>query len=87
MWADAEEIRRNLNAASHGIEQHLKRLKTIWPNDDLLNGFDQIAHRSFKKPYWERVGTQSLSELLDSLLPKLLAERFEWRTLIDGWRP
>ncbi|MGA9779115.1 MAG: restriction endonuclease subunit S [Verrucomicrobiia bacterium] len=57
----------------HVTGQDLKRLKTAFPPDDVLQGFNQVTEPLFQKVYSNLCESRTLAELRDALLPKLLS--------------
>jgi type I restriction enzyme S subunit len=57
----------------HVTGQDLKRLKTAFPPDDVLQDFNQVAEPLFQKVYSNLRESRTLAELRDALLPKLLS--------------
>ena len=69
------EIARNKQTSGlgHVTSQDLKRLQAAIPPDDVLHEFNQIAEPLFERSYILRCEAQTLAELRDALLPKLLS--------------
>jgi type I restriction enzyme M protein len=57
----------------HVTGQDLKRLKTIFPPDDILQKFNRVAEPLFQKFYSNLHESRTLATLRDALLPKLLS--------------
>jgi type I restriction enzyme S subunit len=57
----------------HVTGQDLKRLKTAFPPDDVLQEFNQVAEPLFQNVYSNLCESRTLAELRDALLPKLLS--------------
>jgi type I restriction enzyme, S subunit len=57
----------------HVTGQDLKRLKTVFPPDDVLQEFNEGAEPLFQKVYSNLLESRTLAELRDTLLPKLLS--------------
>lgn len=57
----------------HVTAQDLKRLKTAFPPDDLLQKFNCVVEPLFQKVYTNLHESRTLAALRDALLPKLLS--------------
>ena len=68
------EIARNKQTTGlgHVTAQDLKRMQTIFPPDDVLVKFNQIAEPLFQKVYSNLCESHTLAALRDTVLPKLL---------------
>ena len=69
------EIARNKQTTGlgHVTAQDLKRLKTVFPPDDVLVAFNRIAEPLFQMSYSNSCESRTLAALRDALLPKLLS--------------
>jgi type I restriction enzyme S subunit len=69
------EIARNKQTTGlgHVTAEDMKRLKICWPPEDVLRAFDRIAEPLFNKDYSNSRISRSLTELRDTLLPKLIS--------------
>ncbi|MBI1821763.1 MAG: restriction endonuclease subunit S [Nitrospirae bacterium] len=69
------EIARNKQTTGlgHVTVQDLKRLKTVFPPDDVLRVFNHAVEPLFEKAYTNRCETRTLADIRDLLLPKLLS--------------
>jgi type I restriction enzyme S subunit len=68
------EIARNKQTTGlgHVTVQDLKRLKVVFPQDNVLRGFNLLAEPLFQKSYSNDCESSTLTTLRDTLLPKLL---------------
>jgi type I restriction enzyme S subunit len=57
----------------HVTGQDLKRLKTFFPTDDVLEKFNRVVEPLFQKVYSNLHESRTLAALRDALLPKLLS--------------
>jgi type I restriction enzyme S subunit len=57
----------------HVTGQDLKRLKTFFPTDDVLQKFNGVVEPLFQKVYSNLYESRTLAALRDALLPKLLS--------------
>ena len=57
----------------HVTGQDLKRLKTFFPTDDVLEKFNRVVEPLFQKVYFNLHESRTLAALRDALLPKLLS--------------
>ena len=57
----------------HVTGQDLKRLKTFFPTDDVLQKFNHVVEPLFQKVYSNLHESRTLAALRDALLPKLLS--------------
>ena len=57
----------------HVTGQDLKRLKTFFPTDDVLEKFNRAVEPLFQKVYSNLHESRTLAALRDALLPKLLS--------------
>jgi type I restriction enzyme S subunit len=57
----------------HVTGQDLKRLKTFFPTDDILEKFNRVVEPLFQKVYSNLHESRTLAALRDTLLPKLLS--------------
>jgi type I restriction enzyme S subunit len=69
------EIARNKQTTGlgHVTAQDLKRLKTVFPPDEVLRVFNHTVEPFFEKAYTNRCETRTLAVTRDSLLSKLLS--------------
>jgi len=69
------EIARNKQTTGlgHVTAQDLKRLKTVFPSDDILRAFNRQAEPLFQKAYNNTCESRTLAALRDTLLPKLIS--------------
>jgi type I restriction enzyme, S subunit len=69
------EIARNKQTTGlgHVTAEDMKRLRICWPSDDVLLAFERTAEPLFNKAYSNGKVSRSLTELRDTLLPKLIS--------------
>jgi type I restriction enzyme S subunit len=69
------EIARNKQTTGlgHVTSQDLKRLKTVFPPDDVLVVFNRLSEPLFGRAYTNKIKSSTLTALRDALLPKLLS--------------
>jgi type I restriction enzyme S subunit len=69
------EIARNKQTTGlgHVTAQDLKRLKTVFPPDDILRAFNRLAEPLFQKAYSNSGESCALAAIRDTLLPKLIS--------------
>ena len=65
----------------HVTGQDLKRLKTFFPPDEILEKFNQVVEPLFKKVYFNLHESRTLATLRDTLLPKLLSGELSVKNL------
>ena len=74
-----QRLRENLLNFSIGTtlqsvnQETLKNMGLILPSDDILNKFNKTIERILDKTYGNLMQIQNLSQILDSLLPKLMS--------------
>ena len=67
-------INLNTNSAQPGINStSVKTLKILLPSDKILNLFNELVFSILKKIFNDSKGNQCLSNLRDTLLPKLMS--------------
>jgi type I restriction enzyme S subunit len=57
----------------HVTGKDLKRLKTFFPTDDVLEKFNRVVEPLFQKVYSNLHESRTLAALRDALLPRLLS--------------
>jgi type I restriction enzyme, S subunit len=67
----------------HVTGQDLKRLKTFFPTDDVLEKFNRVVEPLFQKVYCNLHESRTLAALRDALLPKLLSGELRVRAAKD----
>jgi len=75
------EIARNKQTTGlgHVTAQDLKRLKTVFPPDDILRAFNRLAEPLFQKTFRNSCESRTLATLRDTLLPKLISGQLRVR--------
>jgi type I restriction enzyme, S subunit len=74
------EIARNKQTTGlgHVTAQDLKRMTTAFPPDEVLEKFNEVVKPLFQKVFSNLCESQTLAELRDALLPKLLSGEMDF---------
>jgi len=69
------EIARNKQTTGlgHVTAQDLRRLKTVFPSDVVLQAFNRVVEPLFQGAYGNNCESRILATLRDTLLPKLIS--------------
>ena len=69
------EIARNKQTTGlgHVTAQDLRRLKTVFPSDVVLQAFNRVVEPLFQSVYGNSCESRTLATLRDTLLPKLIS--------------